>query len=141
MSKLALKAANEAFYRAFESLDLDAMAQLWAKETSVTCAHPGWDLVVGYQAVMDSWRAILENTSEVRFKLEEVHVTSLSDAGWVVSRQVLHAPVQGVTVENVLIAVNTFVRENGEFRIAHHHAAPVLTGKPQRDRTPGPVLH
>jgi ketosteroid isomerase-like protein len=141
MHKLALKGANEAFYAAFERLDLATMANLWARQTGVTCAHPGWDLVVGYQAVMESWRAILEGTSEVRFQFEEVHITSTADAGSVVSRQVLRTPVAGLAVENVLIAVNVFVREEGAFRIAHHQAAPVLREKPRKAAGPDVILH
>src|SRR5688572_19635668 len=53
---LAIRQANAAFYEAFERLDLDAMSSLWARTVTVTCVHPGWDMVSGYEAVMQSWR-------------------------------------------------------------------------------------
>ena len=50
MSQHALRAANGTFYKAFEQLDLLAMAALWARSVPVSCVHPGWDLVLGHDA-------------------------------------------------------------------------------------------
>lgn len=141
MTQHALRAANQAFYAAFERLDLDTMGNLWARSVHVSCVHPGWDLVLGYEAVMQSWRAIFDGTSEIHFKSEEAQVTAGSTMGWVVSREVLSTMVQGLPVENTLSAVNTFVLEEGVWRVAHHHAAPLLAGKPRSARKPDVVLH
>ena len=53
--------ANEAFYRAFADGDLAAMDAVWASAAPVACIHPGWNLLDGREAVMASWRAILNN--------------------------------------------------------------------------------
>lgn len=141
MTQHALRAANQAFYAAFERLDLDAMANLWAREVHVSCVHPGWDLVLGYEAVMQSWRTIFEGTSELHFRTEDAQVTAGTNMGWVVSRELLSTTVQGMPVENSLSAVNTFVLEQGVWRVAHHHAAPLLAGKPRAAKKPDVVLH
>jgi ketosteroid isomerase-like protein len=141
MTQAALRASSAKFYKVFEQLDLEAMAGLWARSIPVSCVHPGWDLVLGYQAVMESWRAIFEGTSELRFQNEETQVTAGSEMGWVVSREVLHTTVQGMPVENTLTAINTFVLEEGVWRLAHHHAAPLLAGRPRSVRAPDTVLH
>jgi ketosteroid isomerase-like protein len=138
---LAIRQANATFYEAFERLDLDAMSNLWARTVTVTCVHPGWDLIVGYEAVMQSWRMIFEGTGEVRVRAEDPVVTVGGDHGWVACRELLFTTVQGSPVENVLIASNAFVREQGTFRIAHHQAGPLLAGRPRVVRTPETVLH
>ena len=35
-------AANDAFYAAFASGDLDALEEVWARQATVACCHPGW---------------------------------------------------------------------------------------------------
>lgn len=141
MSQHALRAANGKFYKAFEQLDLTAMAALWARNVPVSCVHPGWDLVLGHDPVMNSWRAIFEGTSEIHFHNEEAQVTVGPTMGWVVSREMLRTMVQGMPVENTLTVINSFVLEEGVWRIAHHHAAPLLSGRPRSVRPPETVLH
>jgi ketosteroid isomerase-like protein len=141
MTQHALRSANQAFYAAFERLDLEAMTNLWARSVPVSCVHPGWDIVLGYEAVMQSWRAIFEGTSEIHFRSEDAQVTASATSGWVVSREVLSTVVQGMPVENTLSACNVFVLEEGVWRVAHHHAAPLLAGKPRAARKPDVVLH
>jgi len=57
----AVLAANEAFYRAFAARDFGRMDGLWATGSFVTCIHPGWGVVRGRDAVIASWRSILES--------------------------------------------------------------------------------
>lgn len=141
MSQHALRAANGNFYKAFEQLDLAAMGGLWARSVQISCVHPGWDLVLGHESVMESWRAIFDGTSEIHFQSEEAQVTAGHTMGWVVSREVLRTVVQGAPVENTLTCINTFVLEEGVWRIAHHHAAPLLAGRPRPVRPPETLLH
>jgi ketosteroid isomerase-like protein len=141
MDGIAVRDANASFYDAFEKLDLSVMTSLWARSVTVTCLHPGWDMVVGHEAVMQSWRMIFEGTSEIRMRVEDPHVTAGPDHAWVVCRELLFTTVQGSAVENVMTATNTFVREEGVWRIAHHQAGPLLAGRPRVVRVPENVLH
>ena len=81
MSQHQLRAASARFYKAFEQLDLEIMGELWAQSVAVSCVHPGWDLVLGREAVMESWRAIFSGTSELSFEHEEAQVTAGNDMG------------------------------------------------------------
>src|SRR5687768_7948192 len=60
----AILEANEAFYRAFNEKDADAMDRIWAESGEVACIHPGWNVLEGREAVMDSWRGILSNPAQ-----------------------------------------------------------------------------
>jgi len=59
--------ANERFYTAFESLDIKQMENVWANKTDIQCGHPGWRILRGRDAVLESWRRIFENTPSIRF--------------------------------------------------------------------------
>src|ERR1039457_5439842 len=61
----AILAANAAYYRAFTSADFAAMSRLWADD-NVSCIHPGWPVLLGRQAVLESYREILRNPDQER---------------------------------------------------------------------------
>ena len=44
----AVATANESFYRAFESLKIEAMEQVWSKDADIQCGHPGWRILRGW---------------------------------------------------------------------------------------------
>lgn len=115
----AALAANEAFYRALGAADAGAMEAMWARRAPVTCLHPGWTLLSGREAVLASWAGILANPNQPRIVGGGASVTLLGgDAALVLCREV----VSGAA----LYATNVFVREDGAWRLAHHHSGPVM---------------
>jgi len=110
--------ANAAFYAAFARRDADAMDALWARDAEVACLHPGWEPLLGREAVVTSWRRILLGggaPAQIRCEHPMAHVTG--DAAWVVCNEVIPG--------GTLAATNLFVRERGSWRMVHHHASPM----------------
>ncbi|HYS08327.1 MAG TPA: nuclear transport factor 2 family protein [Myxococcales bacterium] len=117
--------ANSAFYAAFARGDAEAMDALWAREAPVACLHPGWELLQGREAVVESWRRILLGggaPAGIRCESASAHVQG--DWAWVVCAEVLPA--------GKLAATNLFVREEGLWRLVHHHASPMPPPSPRR---------
>ena len=97
--------ANSAFYDAFARKDAEAMGALWAREAPVACLHPGWELLLGREAVIESWRRILLGGGappEIHCERASAHVQG--DWAWVVCAEVLPG--------GELAATNLFVRED-----------------------------
>jgi ketosteroid isomerase-like protein len=113
-------ATNEAFYAAFNARDLGAMDRLWAREHAVACVHPGWNVLSGREQVMQSWAAILSNPAQPRITSGGERVFLLGDVAYVICRE----PVAGAP----LAATNVFAREEGEWRLLHHHSSAVAMG-------------
>ena len=38
-----IRAANQRFYDAFNTLDIDRMTDVWEPSDRALCVHPGWD--------------------------------------------------------------------------------------------------
>lgn len=108
--------ANESFYVAFSSRDLDAMDDLWARHTEITCIHPGWPALEGREEVMTSWQTIMESENSPEVDIYNAHAYILGTAAFVVC----YERVPG----GVLVATNTFVEEAGRVRLVHHQATP-----------------
>ena len=127
---VALEVANAAFYRAFKSGDLTAMARIWSMADGVACLHPGRPPLLGRTAVMESWNAILRvGGSPIEFRTTAAVL--LGAHGGVVS---------GIEVlgTNQLAACNVFRWEDDRWRIVLHQAAGIA---PPPTRPPGEALH
>ena len=42
---------NQLFYRCLETLDMSCMETIWLQEDWVRSVHPGWDVLVGWDAI------------------------------------------------------------------------------------------
>ena len=114
--------ANEAFYLAFASRDVDAMEGVWATAEPVACIHPGWQALIGREAVLDSWRGILSNPDSPPVRCHNARALVLGDAALVLC----YEEVGGA----VLVATNTFRREGRAWKLVHHQAGPCQTPPP-----------
>ena len=122
--------ANARFYRVFETLDLRQMEEIWAHGDHVRCVHPGWGLLVGWEAVRDSWEAIFKNSEEMRFSITDVNVYVEGAFGWVTCTENILSEARGKISVTSVLATNIFERSAGEWRMIHHHASHILTGNP-----------
>jgi ketosteroid isomerase-like protein len=109
--------ANEAFYRAFNAGDIDAMDALWARDLPVACVHPNWLTLHGREEVMESWRGILGNPDQPRVVAGGSTVHVIGDVAYVLTQELVSG--------QPLAATNLFAVEDGEWRLIHHHSSPV----------------
>ena len=118
--------ANARFYRAFEGLDLQEMEAVWARGEQVRCIHPGWGLLVGWEAVRTSWETIFTNTAEIRFSLSDVAVQVEGNLAWVTCSENILSQVRGNISVTSLLATNLFERQGDAWLMIHHHASHLL---------------
>jgi ketosteroid isomerase-like protein len=114
----AVLAANLEFYRAFTARDLAAMDALWARQSPVACLHPGWTALNHRSAIMESWEGILSNPNAPRIACFDEQVLLYGDVALVLCEEELDG--------GTLAASNLFVREENEWRIAHHQAGQIV---------------
>ena len=107
---------NESFYEAFKSRDMDTMDELWARDTSVACIHPGWRALTTRDDVMESWRDILASDGVPDVSCRGAKAFMSGETAFVVCYEVIGG--------GVLVATNLFRKENGTWRIIHHQAGP-----------------
>lgn len=123
----AVLEANHEFYRAFSRGDYAAMSELWAKSVSVACLHPGARLLSGRQAVLASFRELLAAAPAWKLVSRDTRVHWLGEGAFVTCLE-----ANGDQPAH-LAATNIFVREEGRWRMVHHHAGPLSVPEPRRD--------
>ena len=127
--------ANTAFYRAFESLDINNMERVWAKDAQIECGHPGWRILRGWDAVMESWKRIFENTPAIQFMLTDVSVQVHGRVAWVTLYENLNSKLEGQDVSATILTTNIFQKDAEGWRMIHHHGSSVAQPPPQ-DKPP-----
>jgi ketosteroid isomerase-like protein len=125
--------ANESFYAAFNAGSAEAMAQVWVTEGPAFCLHPGWPLLQGIEAVLESWTGIFHGGNTPRIECRGAVAEPLGGFGVVLCYEVLGG--------SVLAATNVFRREAGGWRLLHHQAGPCQQPPAEvlRKRAPQPV--
>jgi ketosteroid isomerase-like protein len=121
----AVRAANLAFSRAFEALDLPAMERLWAHDDSVSCLHPGWPLCAGWSEVRGAWATIFANTGSMRFDVADERIDVRGELAWVVCvERIRSTSPGGEAMVGAVVATNVFRSESGAWKLVHHHGSP-----------------
>src|SRR5512139_2540606 len=100
---------NAVFYVAFATRDVAKMETLWAQQAPVACIHPGWQPLLGRDAVLASWRDIMSgpNSPPVRCVDPVVHLVG-STALVICTERFDDAE---------LAATNVFVKEDGHWKL------------------------
>jgi hypothetical protein len=118
-SESDLVAVNDAFYQAFNQRDMASMEGLWASSAPVSCIHPGWNVLQGREAVLDSWRSILNNPNQPRIVTGGATVSIFDSIAVVICRELVAG--------SPLVATNVFVLEDGAWKLLHHQSGGVYT--------------
>jgi ketosteroid isomerase-like protein len=122
----AVRAANAAFYAAFEARDLAAMERVWDTSDAAVCTHPGWATLRGWAEVRESWRVLFANEQRLQFIITNEHVAGHGPVAWVTCDENL---IDGAATGTVS-CVNVFVRDpSGPWRVVMHHGGPVLQSR------------
>lgn len=124
-AKQKVLAANEAFYAAFRSADIDAMEALWSKRRKVSVYHPNWPGIETRDAVMESWYRILVVGDPPRVSVMDSTVIMSNKTAMVVCREDLGG--------THLIATNIFVLEDGKWLMTNHQASRLPVMSEQQD--------
>lgn len=122
----AIVNANQEFYRAFQSLDVENMEKVWLKDRQIVCIHPGWRKLSGWGPVMESWERIFENLFEMSFELGDIDVILSGDLAVVIVEENLTQRGYDGTSRTQVLATNVFERVGNAWFLVMHHGSQVM---------------
>ena len=118
--------ANRAFYRAFESLELEKMEAIWLSDPKIVCIHPGWRKLGGWGPVMQSWARIFDSAFEMKFEVRELEVLVGNDLAVIVTEENLTQRGYDGGARTQVLATNVFERVGQKWMMIVHHGSPVM---------------
>lgn len=113
---------ENAFYKAFETADLEAMMHVWLDTDYVECIHPMSHRLMGIAAIRDSWREIFKNSTAITFETLETRQIKHKDLA-------IHVVNENMLVEGrrqvQILATNIYEKTAAAgWRMILHHASP-----------------
>jgi ketosteroid isomerase-like protein len=120
-----VREANERFYMAMNSLDIDEMDDLWFDDPLAVCIHPGREAIFGYESIRESWQMIFSSTNAMSIAASNEHVTVANDVAWVACTETISLMMEDGLAAAAAQAINIFRRTGSVWRIVVHHASPV----------------
>ncbi len=119
-------AANEAFYRAFEKKDIEAMSGVWSQGTGSLCIHPGRETLRGWKDIRTSWEKIFRNTQYLEIETEIIAIEIRETLAYVIVVENLLQVSGGRRVQARSMATNIFDRMAASWYLVHHHGSPLM---------------
>ena len=117
--------ANASFYEAFNKRDIEAMKNVWGKDASATCIHPGWPPLKGFEPILNSWEGIFKNSGNMEVQISDVQVLASSDLAWVSCIEKLYTIAESGVLASNVFSTNLFHLEDDAWKMIMHHASPV----------------
>ncbi|MEB3210860.1 MAG: nuclear transport factor 2 family protein [Leptolyngbyaceae bacterium] len=121
----AVQAANEAFYRAFEKKNIEAMEEVCSKGAGCLCIHPGRSPLKGWDNIRQSWVQIFRNTQYLEIDIE-VKETEVNGAiAYIVLIETVRQVMRGRQMVAQSVATNIFEKMGDRWYLIHHHGSPI----------------
>ena len=134
----SIEASNLRFYKAFESLSIEKMEEVWKHSNDVICIHPGWEMFSSWTAIRESWVRIFENTKMIRFLVTNIKIKAFEKITVVICLENVDCTIEdGNSIRMCVIATNIFEKQNvssnkyvNEWLMIHHHGSSVANYMP-----------
>jgi ketosteroid isomerase-like protein len=127
------ESANATFYEAFNKRDIEAMKNIWGKDPSATCVHPGWPPLKGFEPILNSWEGIFKNSGNMEVKVSDVQVMASNAIAWVSCVEKLYTISESGVLASNIFSTNLFYLEDDIWKMVMHHASPVPEAKEKGD--------
>lgn len=106
------------------------MKAVWQQNDSVVCIHPGWEVLKGFDPIIQSWEKIFLGSDNLEIKLSDIAVSGDGGMVWVGCQENLFALSQSGVQLSKVHATNLFEKVEDRWKMVLHHASSV----PQRSR-------
>ncbi|MDW0275509.1 MAG: nuclear transport factor 2 family protein [Nitrososphaeraceae archaeon] len=124
--------SNIRFYKAFETLSIGEMGQVWKHSDDTICIHPGWEMFTSWTAIRESWLRIFENTKMIKFVITNIKIKVFQKIAIVVCLENIDSIIEdensirlGVIATNIFEKQNVNNKNNNEWLMVHHHGSSV----------------
>jgi ketosteroid isomerase-like protein len=120
-----VRAASDQFYSALDAMangDASSMADIWSHEDDVTTMHPIGGREEGWDAVWGSWEGVASASSDGTITRSNQDIRVIGNGAYELCTESASWTFAGEPLSLEGRATNVYRKENGEWKIVHHHA-------------------
>lgn len=130
-AKDEVREASNKFYAGLNGMangKINAMADAWPHNNSVTTMHPIGGREVGWDAVKKSFDQVAEMATEGKVELKDQLIHVLGDVAYEVGKEHAKFKIAGQELKGEVRVTNIYQRDGGGWKIIHHHTdiAPAM---------------
>ena len=120
-----VRAASERFYSALDAMakgDASSMAEIWSHEDDVTTMHPIGGREEGWDAVRGSWEGVASACTDGTVTHTDQAIRVVGNSAYELCTESASMTFAGEPMSLEGRATNVYRKEQGEWKIVHHHA-------------------
>jgi ketosteroid isomerase-like protein len=126
-----VREASKRFYGGLNRMangESNTFSDIWSHGKSVTTMHPIGGREVGWDAVKNSFDMVGKVASDGHVELKDQVINVLGDAAYETGIEQAKFKIAGMEVKGEIRVTNIYHRENGTWKIVHHHTdiAPAM---------------
>ena len=128
MSKADIKEIekiNHTFYEALNNANIDLMEEVWIKDDSAKCVHPGWSMLKGWKDIRDSWVKIFEGDTLAQVEISDIFIDINGKSAWLNCVERMNYVIDNQIVITLAQTTNIFELKDSKWCIVLHHASPM----------------
>jgi hypothetical protein len=116
---------NQKFYRALDNGNIELMEDVWLKDEYSKCVHPGWPMLVGWDAIKQSWINIFSSGGPSKIEISNINSEVSGNVGWITClEQITHRVGEQYQI-GLAQTTNIFELHGSKWLMVLHHASPV----------------
>jgi ketosteroid isomerase-like protein len=121
----AVKAANQAFYKALSARDVGAMQKVWSSDPDIQNIGPrDKAFTVGWDAMKKGFGGLFDAFPELKVSMQEPRIKIVVAVAWASGiEQAQRKDKTGATSSGVNLATNIFQKQDGRWVMVYHHAS------------------
>ncbi len=122
-----VRAASQAFYSALNSMakgEAGTMSDVWSRGAQVTALHPIGGRDVSWDNIAASFERVAQIASEGQIRLTDQIIQIAGDMACESGTEEGHLVLAGLRASIDHGVTNVYRREDGVWKIIHHHADP-----------------
>lgn len=115
--------AENAFYEAMRTGNLDALMDVFAEDEEIVCIHPNGQRMIGHRAIRNSWKSVFNGNRHLQVTISRY--ISWDSALMSIHNIIERIAIEGDNSELLLAATNVYVRGAKGWRMLIHHASAI----------------
>ncbi|WP_163709473.1 YybH family protein [Mangrovibacterium lignilyticum] len=119
-----VRKASQEFYKALNLMvngNAEALKVIWSHSEQATTMHPVGGRQVGWNDVWNTWNQVAQVSSDGKVELEDQLIFASGDLAYETGVENAGFKVAGTKTEGQVRVTNVYRKENGSWKIVHHH--------------------